>query len=272
MQFARLNDVTLHYQTIGSPQSRPLLVFVNSLGTDFRIWRDVVVRLAGDFAILTYDMRGHGLSDVGQTPYSMETLADDLAQLLDLIGGCNAIICGVSVGGIVAQQLAATRPDLVRALILCDTVPRMGDVASWTARIAAVEAEGLESIADAILERWFTPAFRSGGNADFAGYRNMLTRQPQAGYIATCAALRDADLTALTPQIRVPTICVVGDADKAPTPAQVTAFARTMPGSRLEIIKDCGHIPSIEQPAALANIMRAFIGLIGTETVSHVTH
>ena len=86
MQFARLNDVTLHYQVIGSPQSRPTIVFVNSLGTDFRIWRDVVVRLVGEFAVVTYDKRGHGLSEVGRTPYSMELLAEDRAALLGHIG------------------------------------------------------------------------------------------------------------------------------------------------------------------------------------------
>ena len=72
MQFAHLNDVTLHYQMICAPAGRPLLVFVNSLGTDFRIWRDVVVQLAGDFSILTYDLRGHGLSDVPYHPASIQ--------------------------------------------------------------------------------------------------------------------------------------------------------------------------------------------------------
>ena len=115
MQFARLNDVNLHYQVIGSPASRPLLVFVNSLGTDFRIWRDVIVRLAGDYAILAYDMRGHGLSDVGRTPYSMELLADDLAALLGHIEARPAIVCGVSVGGIVAQQQRRSRPTFLPA-------------------------------------------------------------------------------------------------------------------------------------------------------------
>jgi 3-oxoadipate enol-lactonase len=271
MQFVRLNDVNLHYQVIGSPASRPLLVFVNSLGTDFRIWRDVIVRLAGDYAILTYDMRGHGLSDVGATPYSIEMLANDLAALLDHIGARPGIICGVSVGGMVAQLLHARRPDLVQALILCDTAPKMGDAASWNARIAAIESEGIESIADAVLERWFTPAFRTSSPA-FPGYRNMLIRQAMDGYIATCVALREADLTALAPQIDVPTICIVGDQDGSSSPRLVADFAKTIHGARFEIIKDCGHIPSIEQPERLVEIMRAFISFAGTETVSHVSH
>lgn len=272
MQFARLNDVTLHYQMIGSPAARPLLVFVNSLGTDFRIWRDVIVRLAGDFAILTYDMRGHGLSEVGATPYRMEDLADDLAALLEHVEAPPAIIVGLSVGGIVAQQLYASRPELVRALILCDTAARMGDAAMWAARIGRIEAGGMEAIADAVMERWFGPQFRAAEPEAMAGYRAMLVRQPPDGYIATCAALRDADLTAAARLIGVPTICIVGDADASVAPAAVAAFARSIPGARFETIRNCGHIPCVEQPATLAEIMRAFIAFAGTETVSHVSH
>ena len=272
MQFARLNDVTLHYQLIGSPRSRRLIVFVNSLGTDFRIWRDVVVRLGGDIAVLLYDKRGHGLSETGATPYLMPLLAEDLAALLDHVGARDAVVCGVSVGGLIAQQLYALRPDLVQALILCDTLGKIGDDAIWNARIAAIGEGGLESIADAVLERWFTPTFRSGGNPEYFGYRSMLTRQPADGYVATCVALREADLRPLAARIAVPTICIVGDKD-ASVPARAAAdFAATIPRARFEIIKDCGHLPSIEQPDALSALIRSFISLVGTESVSHVSH
>ena len=272
MQFARLNNVVHHYQVIGAPESRPALVFVNSLGTDFRIWRDVVVRLAGEFAIVTYDKRGHGLSEVGHTPYSIEVLAEDLAALLDHLRVRGAVICGVSVGGLVAQQLCHARPDLVAALILCDTLGRMGDAEFWNRRIAAIEANGLAFIADGILERWFTPAFRASRNADLAGYRAMLSRQPVDGYIGTCMALREADLTADVGRLAAPTLVVAGDSDLSPSPRLAADFARSIPGARFEIIKACGHIPSVEQPETLAAIIRAFMSLVGTESASHVSH
>src|SRR6185312_9677821 len=83
VQFIDIGGVTLHYQLIGGPANKPVLVFINSLGTDFRIWRDVIVHLAGDFPIVTYDKRGHGLSDVGAAPYAMEDHVGDLEGLLD---------------------------------------------------------------------------------------------------------------------------------------------------------------------------------------------
>ena len=100
----------------------------------------------------------------------------------------------------------------------------------------------------------------------------MLIRQPMDGYIATCVALREADLTAFAPLIRVPAICIVGDQDGSASPRLVADFAKTIPEARFEVIADCGHIPSIEQPERLVGIMRAFISLAATEAVSYVSH
>ncbi|NRP72501.1 3-oxoadipate enol-lactonase 2 [Ensifer psoraleae] len=262
MQFARINDLTIHYQVIGATGEKPVLVFINSLGTDFRIWRDVVVRLAGEFAIVLYDKRGHGLSDVGQVPYSIEDHATDLAALLDLLAVRQAIVCGLSVGGLIAQSLYQRRPDLVRALVLSDTAHKIGTADIWDARIAAIEAHGIEAIADSVLERWFTPAFRRPENVALIGYRNMLVRQPVAGYVGTCAAIRDADYTEAAKKIAVPVLCVVGEEDGSTPPDLVLSTAQLIPGARYEVIRDAGHIPCVEQPEILTALLRPFFELV----------
>jgi len=272
MQFARLNGITLHYQMLGDSGVKPLIVFINSLGTDFRIWRDVVVRLAGDFAILLYDKRGHGLSDIGPTPYQIDDHAADLAALLDRLGGRPAIVCGLSVGGQVAMALHASRPDLVRSLILCGTGPKLGTAESWGARIAAVQAGGIAAIADGVMKGWLTPAFHAAQPAEVDGYRNMLSRQPVAGYLATCAALAASDFRAIVPLIDVPTLCVTGESDGTATATATAELARAIPGARFEVIAGAAHIPCIEQPEKLSQIIRAFIALAGQEPSSHVTH
>ncbi|MEM6463793.1 MAG: 3-oxoadipate enol-lactonase [Pseudomonadota bacterium] len=259
MQFADINGVTLHYQVIGAQEGKPVFVFCNSLGTDFRIWRDVIVRLAGDFAIVTYDKRGHGLSDIGAGPYTIEDHVADLAGLLDLLEVKDAIVCGLSVGGLIAQGLYASRPDLVRALILCGTAHKIGDSAQWNARIEAVGAGGIESISEQILERWFTDNFRNTEREALAGYRNMLNRTPAEGYIGTAAAIRDADFTADARRITVPALCVVGDQDGATPPDLVEELARLIPGARYQVIPSAGHIPCVEQPIVLTEIIKAFV-------------
>jgi len=262
MQFARLNDVTLHYQVIGAPEEKPVLVFSNSLGTDFRIWRDVIMQFVGDYAIVAYDKRGHGLSDVGTSPYTIDDHVNDLAALLDHLKVTNAIVCGLSVGGVIAQGLALERPDLVRALILCDTGHKIGNGDLWNARITAVKEEGIASIADAILERWFSADYRRADNPDFAGYRNMLIRTPAEGYIGTSVALRDNDYTARTPTISVPTLCIVGEEDGATPPALVQELANLIDGSEFALIKGAGHLPCIEQPHALVDVMQPFLAAL----------
>ncbi len=258
MQFAKVNGVTLHYQVIGA-EGRPTLVFSNSLGTDFRIWRDVIVRLVGDYSILLYDKRGHGLSDIGITPYSMDDHANDLAALMDLLEIKNAIICGLSVGGMIAQTLYSKRRELVRALILSDTAHKIGDEAMWNDRIKTIDAEGIPAQAEAILERWFTPNFRENEKEAFAGFGNMLRRSPHEGYIATCHALRDADLTNEARNIAVPTICIVGDQDGATPPDLMLETAKLIPDARYEVISGAGHLPCIEQPEIFVEIVRAFL-------------
>ena len=255
MQFASINGVTIHHQVIGAA-GKPPVVFVNSLGTDFRIWRDVVVRLAGSYAIVCYDMRGHGLSETGATPYSIADHAADLAGLMDRLSLSDALICGLSVGGMIAQQLWADRPDLVSSLVLCDTAHKIGTAETWGKRISAVEDGGIEAVADAVMPLWFTPDFVT--SPEGRGYRTMLCRQPVAGYVATCAAIRDADLTETAKRIDVPAIVICGDQDGSTPPALCADFARLIPGARFELVKGAAHIVPVEQPAVLSEIIKAF--------------
>jgi 3-oxoadipate enol-lactonase len=258
VQFAQINGVTLHYQVIGAAEGKPTLVFANSLGTDFRIWRDVIVRLVGEFGLLLYDKRGHGLSDAPPAPYAMDDHVADLAGLLDHLAVKTATICGLSVGGMIALGLFRARPDLVRSLILCDTAPKIGTDTLWNDRIDLVRDKGLAALADPVMERWFTPAFRRPENAEYLGYRNMLVRQPVDGYVGTCAAIRDADYTDIARTLTVPASCIVGDQDGSTPPALVAEMAKMIPDARFDELKDCGHIPCVEQPVALADIIRAF--------------
>jgi 3-oxoadipate enol-lactonase len=252
-----VNGLALHFADDG-PRDRPALVFANSLGTDFRIWDGVMACLGGAFRIIRYDKRGHGLSDVGRTPYTIDDHVADLAGLLDARQVGDAVICGVSVGGQIALGLAARRPDLVRSLILSDTAHRIGPPEIWDARIAAIELGGLQSIADAILQRWFSQAYRQKQPTAMAAWRNMLVRMPAAGYAATCAALRESDLTEAARGLKVPTLCLCGDQDASTPPDLVKSLAALIPGARFQTVANAGHLPGIEQPQRVADLILEF--------------
>ncbi|SOE16440.1 3-oxoadipate enol-lactonase [Hoeflea halophila] len=264
MQFARLNGVVIHHQVIGAAPEKPTVVFANSLGTDYRIWRDVIVRMVGDYSIIAYDKRGHGLSESGGTEITMDDHIDDLIALIEHYQAKNVILCGLSVGGMIAQGLAAKRPDLVRALILCDTGHKIGTAEMWDARISAINEMGIAGLSDAILERWFTKEYRSADNAEFTGYRLMLERTPVEGYVGTCAAIRDTDFTDTSSKLVMPAICVVGTEDGSTPPALVGELARLIPGAMYQEIPGAAHLPCIEKPIELSETIKAFIERLST--------
>lgn len=253
MQAATLNGHLVAYRH-RKGRGGPCVVFANSLGSDQSLWDGVIARLAPGFDTLTYDLRGHGLSALA-TGYLVPDMADDLIALLDRLGLSQVILCGVSVGGMVAQSVAARRPDLVQTLILSNTAARIGTADRWNDRIAAVEAAGIASIADAILDNWFAPSFRAVHPDLWALYRTMLCRTPAAGYAATCAAIRDSDLSAQTGTITAPTLCIAGAEDRSVTPEQVAELATAIPGARLEVMDATGHLPALETPARMAALI-----------------
>ena len=258
MRFAEINGITLHYGRAGS-HSNPTLVFVNALGTDFRIWQAVAANLVADYDVVLYDKRGHGLSECPPVPYHMSDHVHDLVELMDHLEITDAVICGVSVGGMIAQGLATVKPQRVRGMILCDTAPQIGPPDMWDARIAEIHHNGLEAVADAIMERWFSAGFRQREPEQVKGYRSMLARTPIPGYLGTCVAIREADYSETTPLLQMPILCVAGVEDGSTPPETVHTMASQIPGARFELLQQCGHLPSVEQPDILVNHILRFL-------------
>jgi 3-oxoadipate enol-lactonase len=191
MRFVKANGLVIHYLDQGRRDGAPI-VFINALGCDLRIWTEIAEILAPDFRIVTYDKRGHGLSESGPDKCEMADYARDLIGLLDSVGVGRATVVGLSIGGVIAQEFCRLRPERVAALVLCDTAAKIGTDESWDQRIAEVERGGVERVADSVLERWFTAEFRASRATEFTGIRAMLTRTPRQGYLAACGALKRA--------------------------------------------------------------------------------
>jgi 3-oxoadipate enol-lactonase len=258
MQIAFIGGRHIHYRRKGSAGA-PLVVFANSLGTDLRIWNGVLDRLGGVIESICYDKRGHGLSDAPSAPYTLDDHIDDLAGLLGHLQVEQAIFCGTSVGGMIALGLAARRPEMVRGLILSDTAHKIGSDELWNQRIDHIRQHGIEGIADAILERWFSESFRQTAPQAVAGWRNMLVRTPVEGYVGTCAALRDADLTEAARNLKAPVLCLCGSEDGATPPDLVRSMSTLIAGARFQLVDGAGHLPCIEASDQLASAITEFI-------------
>lgn len=259
MQSALVNGIHIHYLLTGRQNTSPLVVFINSLGTDFRIWDRVIDRLGGGVSILRNDKRGHGLSDVTTPPYTVGDHVNDLAGLLARLKVNRTIVCGISVGGMIAMGLAAKRPDMVRGLVLADTGHKIGSAIFWNQRIEQVRKQGIAGIADGVVERWFSKRFRQVKTEEVATWRNMLIRTPVDGYIGTCAALRDTDLTDAAMNLRCPVQCLCGSEDGATPPELVESMSALIRSAHYSSIAGAGHLPCIEAPNEMAAIISNLI-------------
>jgi 3-oxoadipate enol-lactonase len=254
MKFCRVGDLSLHYADEG-PRTPDAVVLVNSLGSDLRIWDEVAPAIAAHHRVIRFDKRGHGLSSVGPAEARMEDFVADLAGLLDALAIDRVTLVGLSIGGMIAQLFHARHPARLASLVLCGTAHRIGTAESWAARIETVCADGIAAVADATMERWFTSKFRATRRAELEGCRNMLIRTPLAGYIAGCAALRDADLTEVARAIAVPTTCIVGRDDGATPVDLVRSLADLVPSAAFHVLDQAAHIPCVEQPEAMVRLI-----------------
>ena len=257
MPFIDVNGVCLRYRLEGKPGA-PVIVFSNSLGTNLSMWEPQVSALRGDFRILRYDTRGHGLSGVAPGPYTQEQLGSDILALMDAIEIPRAHFCGLSMGGQVGIWLGANAPQRFARLVLCDTAAHIGNPEIWNARIAAIRAGGMPAIVSETVERWFTPRFIAQAPEVVASVRRMILDTPPQGYIACCEAIRDADLTGQASRINVPTLAISGTHDPATPPAQGRLLASMIRGARyLEF--DAAHLSNIEAAPEFTAAVRDFL-------------
>ncbi len=260
MKIANLDGIRLHYRIDGPADGAPV-VFANSLGTDLRLWDDMIPHLPAGLKLIRYDKRGHGLSEETPGPYKMGTLVRDLEMLLDHLAVKDAIVVGLSIGGMIAQGLAAKRLDLVRAMVLSNTGAKIGTRDMWEQRIEAVKSGGIVSLSDAILERWFSAEFRK--TAEFHAWRAMLIRQPIEGYTGCSAAIAGTDMITPTSGLRLPTLGIAGSVDGATPPDLVKETVDLVPGSEFALIRGVGHLPCVEKPKEYADLLADFIAKQG---------
>lgn len=258
MELITLKNVTLHYRLEGDPDGVPV-VFANSLGTDFRLWDKIMPLLPDGLRILRFDKRGHGLSSCPDGDYAMSELIEDAAQLMRALDIRDSLFVGLSIGGIIAQGLAAQHKDLVRAIVISNTAARIGTPQMWQQRIDSLHAGGVEALADNIMQRWFSNDFRQQRSEELLGWRNMLTRTPLQGYVGCCAAIAASDFRQSSAALTLPTLAIAGSEDGSTPPEVVRDTAELIEGSHFELIETAGHLPCVEQPEIYARLLGNFI-------------
>jgi len=249
-----------HYYRIDGNDGRSVVMFAHSLGCDHTQWDAQAADLEAHFRVLRYDLRGHGATDVPAGDYTIERLARDALAIAGALGIERFAFCGLSLGGMIGQWLAAHEPERVTHLVLANTSSRYPDPSLMEARRKTVLERGMAAVEDAVMQRFFTAESLSANPPAVARIRRVLLATDPAGYASCCAAVRDLDQTALLAAIRAPALIVIGDRDlSTPWQGHGEVLAGGIPHARTEHLPTA-HLSNLERPrsftAALLRFMR----------------
>lgn len=235
------------YYRLDGPDDRPVLMLAHSLGQDHTMWDPQAADLATHFRVLRYDIRGHGASDVTPGDYRIEQLAADALALADALGIERFAFCGLSLGGMIGQSIAAHAPRRLTAVVLANTSPH-ADAAGMETRRQAVLSGGMAAVADMVMGRFFSPRLLAANPPVVAGSRRTLLSTDPVGYAGCCAAIRDMDLTPSLAQIQVPVLIISGDLDVSlPWSGHGDVLAREIPAARVAHLATA-HLSNLEMP------------------------
>ncbi len=248
--------VRLHYEIDGQG---PPIVMLHPVGIDRTFMKPVADYLTGDYRVVRIDARGHGLSPAEPPAETLDDYVDDIhALLMDLKLG-PAAVAGFSFGGMLAQLLALKYPADVAALLPCacpSTMTPERRVISARRGTDAL-ANGMASIMDETMTRWYTPAFQAAGK-DRATREHLMARGPEV-WAYTWRTMAQLDAHPRLGEIRVPTLCIAGEVDASSSPEIVKRMADAIPGARFAVVPGAPHMLFIEQPAEVAHLIRAFL-------------
>jgi 3-oxoadipate enol-lactonase len=237
-----------HHETTGDG---PPVLMGSSLGTSLHMW-DEQLPLAERFRLIRYDHRGHGQSAAPPGPYEIADLAGDVLEL----GAGRTHYVGLSIGAMIGMWLAANAPERIDRLVLICTSAQLGPPSMWQDRAAKVLAAGsAEPVADAVVDRWLTPAFAAEHPDARAKLRALLPAAAPAGDAACCGAIERMDLRAELGRITAPTLVISGADDLATPVEHQRLIAEAIPGARHEILSPAAHVAAVEQAGAVNRLI-----------------
>ena len=240
----------------------PTIVLSHALGCDLGMWDEVARQLAPGFTVLRYDQRGHGQSEAVPGACTIEDLAHDAAGLIEREAEGEVHFVGISMGGLVAQQIAVSRPELVNSIVVANSSSYYDETfrGMWRSRIETALNLGMTALSDAAIQRWFTPAFQGqpGAPERIRQLRQVLESMDPKVYVTCSEALSRIDFSGSNPLIACPALVIAGTFDEATPPSMSRVICNTISGAELATI-DAAHLSAVERPEEFAGLVAGFI-------------
>ncbi len=251
------NGITFNTLTEG-PEGAPWIVLSNSLATNLTMWDEFAAFMSDRYRVFRYDQRGHGGTDAPPPPYPPAQLVDDVVALMDVAGIQRAHFVGLSMGGSTGLGLVHRFPERVISLTMCDCRASAAGIPGWNERIRVAREDGMDATVDATVSTWFTQASRDANIPAIDKLKGMVRTTKVDGYVGCIEALKVYDYSSYLDSVGKPTLLVVGEQD-GDRPKSMAEDAKRIPGARLVVVPNAGHISNIENPDAFNKLVGPFI-------------
>ncbi|WP_313205684.1 3-oxoadipate enol-lactonase [Psychrobacter faecalis] len=253
------DGIELYCQTYGD-QSKPALIFSNSLGTNLSMWRPQIEALRSSFFIITYDTRGHGKSgDITNQRWNLSDLGRDVISIIDFLEIKSASFCGISMGGITGQWLGIHEGKRFNKIIMSNTAAKIGNKEGWETRADKARTEGLDELAESAPSRWFSEKFIASNPDSIKILISQMKMGSAEGYANCCEALADADLRDQANQIKVSTLVIGGELDPITTVEDAKWLAEGIGRNAKFATITASHIANIEAEKIFTDLICTFL-------------
>ncbi len=259
---AVINGLGMEYAVEGPRTGLPV-VFIHGFPFHQEMWRPQTEALKQTCYVITYDVRGHGKSDVGDGQYSVEYFVDDLIGLLDHLRISAAVLVGLSMGGYIALRAAERHPDRVRGLVLADTRSEADGNEGKIKRAQQallVRSSGMKKFAEPFLQGVFCARTFEADPATVEIVRAMILQTSPVAVAGTLLALAArTDSTPALFTLKVPTLILVGQHDVLTPPSASQAMKEKIPHAEIHVLSKSGHLSNMENPAMFNEFLVAFL-------------
>jgi 3-oxoadipate enol-lactonase len=252
------NGGDIYYEAAGDV-SAAAIVFCNALGATVDMWRELIGGLSPRFRYITYDANGHGRSPFTAKPATIETLAADLADVVDGLGLVKPTVVGASIGAMTAIAYAAAKPNRIGDLVLVGATTKMPEKKVWIDRAAEARRDGLANIAGAAMSRWFTAGYAAGHGDRIDEIRDHFLEVDGEAYARCCEAIAEMDLGPAMRRVSARCLVVAGAEDAGASPAVAETIRQAIAGATLLVMPGAAHMIAIERAPQLGAWIAAFL-------------